>query len=58
MRKPRVPIVLSFLTLIALVEFCLCGEHQGKTVAVPPPLKEERKIHVLFGFDNKTSPLD
>jgi len=51
MRKARVPIVLSFLILIALAEFCLGGIHQRKTVAVRSPLKDERKIHVLFGFD-------
>ncbi|SRR5712691_7257547 len=51
MRKARVPIVLSFLILIALGEFCLGGVHQGKTVAVRSPLKDERKIHVLFCFD-------
>jgi hypothetical protein len=51
MRKARVPIVLSFLTLIALAEFCLGGEHKRKTVAVRSPLKDEHKIHVLFGFD-------
>jgi hypothetical protein len=51
MQRARVPIVLSFLTLIALAEFCLGDVHKGKTVAVKSPLKDQHKIHVLFGFD-------
>jgi hypothetical protein len=51
MQRARVPIVLSFLTLIALAEFCLGNVHKGKTVAVKSPLKDEHKIHVLLGFE-------
>ena len=51
MQRARVPIVLSFLTMIALAEFCLGDVHNGKSVAVKSPLKDEHKIHVLFGLD-------
>jgi hypothetical protein len=51
MRKALVAIVLTSLILIALAEFCLGGVHKAKAVAVRSPLKDERKIHVLFRFD-------
>jgi hypothetical protein len=51
MRKARVPIVVSLLTLMALAEFCLGGVHKGKTGDVRSPRKDGHKTHVLFGFD-------
>jgi hypothetical protein len=51
MRRAYASIVLSFLTLIVLAEFCLGGMHKGHTVAARSPLKNGHKIHVLFGLD-------